>query len=107
MSKNLEYQAKKKKERVVNTKPSLALKAYEGTYANKMLGTATVTLDNDKLQIDFNDFVNYYMEHWHYDTFMTNKDTRFRQKIMVRFELNTDAKIAAFDLMGNLFTKSE
>ncbi|GMN04717.1 serine hydrolase [Croceitalea sp. MTPC5] len=104
---NLEYQEKQKKARVRNTDPSLALQAYEGVYRNKMLGAATVTLQNDKLQIDFNEFVDYNMEHWHYDTFITNKDSRFRQKMTIHFKLNTDGKVNAFDLFGEEFTKSK
>ena len=104
---NIEYQEKKKNERVLNTKTSLAFNAYAGNYTNQMLGNAKVDLNNGKLHIDFNDFVKYDMEHWHYDTFMTDKDTRFRQKMTIRFELNADGKVQALDLYGEVFTKTE
>ncbi|MDT0621980.1 serine hydrolase [Croceitalea vernalis] len=104
---NLEFQEKKKKERILNTKTSLALIEYEGTYNNELIGSAKVKYNNGQLQIDFNDFVKYNLEHWHYDTFLTNKDSRFRQKMMIRFELNTDGKVQELDLFGDVLTKTK
>ena len=104
---NLEFQEKKKKERILNTKTSLALIEYEGTYNNELIGSAKVKYNNGQLHIDFNDFVKYNLEHWHYDTFLTNKDSRFRQKMMIRFELNTDGKVQELDLFGDVFTKTK
>ena len=98
---------KKITERVKNTKPSLPLEAYEGTYSNDMLGAAKVMLKNNSIQVNFNDFITYDAEHWHYDTFKTNKDTRFREKSEVRFELDNDGKVKQFDFLGDVFTKTD
>ena len=35
-----------------------------------------------------------------YDTFITNKDPRFYEKLMVRFELNTDGEVEEFGFYG-------
>ncbi|MEH6514355.1 MAG: serine hydrolase [Maribacter arcticus] len=94
-------------ERVKNTKPSLPLADYEGTYKNKMLGSVQVTLLNDALQINFNDFITYSLEHWHYDTFITNKDPRFYEKLKVKFDLNETGKSSRLNIMGEVFTKEE
>lgn len=104
---SIEKSKKKVAERVKNTTTSLPLESYVGTYSNDMLGSAKVSLKNKALQINFNDFITYDAEHWHYDTFITNKDPRFREKLMIRFELDADAKISQLDFMGEVFTKTE
>ena len=98
---------KKVKERVKDSKPSLPLAAYSGSYSNDMLGTAKVTQKDSGLQISFNDFITYQAEHWHYDTFKTNKDQRFRSKMEIRFELDNDGKVNQFDFLGTIFKKNQ
>lgn len=103
----IEKAKKEEAERVKNTKPSLPLTDYEGTYTNKMLGTAQVTLENGSLQINFNEFITYSTEHWHYNTFITNKDPRFYERLKVNFDLNEVGKISQLQIMGEKFTKEE
>ncbi|WP_273567358.1 DUF3471 domain-containing protein [Maribacter halichondriae] len=104
---SLEQSKKKIAERVKNTKTSLPVSAYAGTYVNEMLGTAKVVIKENGPMINFNDFITYDMEHWHYDTFMTNKDKRFREKLEVRFQLDTSGKVNDLYLMGEIFTKTD
>lgn len=101
----IERTEKDEAERGKNTKPSVPLANYEGSYTNKMLGKAQVTLLNGTLQINFNDFITYQTEHWHYDTFITNKDPRFYEQLKVNFDLNASGKISKFNFMGEIFTK--
>ena len=103
----IEKAKKVEAERVKNTKTSLPLTAYEGAYTNKMLGTAQVTLEDGSLQINFNDFITYSTEHWHYNTFVTNKDPRFYEKLKVNFDLNEAGKISQLNIMGESFTKKD
>ncbi|HEX8368727.1 MAG TPA: serine hydrolase [Pyrinomonadaceae bacterium] len=58
--------------RVKNTKPSLALADYAGTYAGEMYGDATVTEENGRLVLRLVPAPNFVadLEHWHYDTFL-------------------------------------
>jgi len=105
--KNLEASKKKLAERTKDTKPTLPLESYAGRYANEMLGSATITVQNTELQVNFNDFITYDAQHWHYDTFITNKDPRFKDKIMIQFKMNSDGKIERFDFMDQGFTKME
>lgn len=58
--------------RVRDTKPSLALAAYAGTYSDKMYGDVSVTEENGKLVMRFLPSPNFVadLEHWHYDTFV-------------------------------------
>lgn len=57
--------------RVKDTKPSLALTQYAGTYGDKLYGDVTVAVENGKLVMRFGPSPNFVadLEHWHYDTF--------------------------------------
>ena len=57
--------------RVPNTKPSLSIKDYAGTYSGDMYGDVTVTEENGKLVMRLVPAPNFVadLEHWHYDTF--------------------------------------
>jgi CubicO group peptidase (beta-lactamase class C family) len=58
--------------RVKNTKPSLALAGYAGTYGGEMYGDATVTEENGRLVLRLVPAPNFVadLEHWHNDTFL-------------------------------------
>jgi CubicO group peptidase (beta-lactamase class C family) len=58
--------------RAKNTKPSLALADYAGTYSGELYGDATVTEENGKLVLRLIPAPNFVadLEHWHYDTFL-------------------------------------
>lgn len=57
--------------RASNTKPSLGLSSYAGTYSDELYGAVTVTEENGKLVLRFGPSPNFVadLEHWHYDTF--------------------------------------
>lgn len=57
--------------RAKNTKPSLALKDYSGTYTGELYGDATVSEENGRLVLRMLPSPNFVadLEHWHYDTF--------------------------------------
>ncbi|HKP73621.1 MAG TPA: serine hydrolase, partial [Pyrinomonadaceae bacterium] len=54
-----------------NTKPSLALASYAGSYTGEMYGEARVTEENGKLVLRLTPSPNFVgdLEHWQYDTF--------------------------------------
>jgi len=54
-----------------NTRPSLALANYAGTYADKLYGNVVVSQENGKLLLKFGPAPNFVadLEHWNYDTF--------------------------------------
>ncbi len=70
-AKAAEEDAKIVASRVANTKPSLALANYAGSYADELYGDATVAQENGKLVLRFVQSPNFVadLEHWHYDTF--------------------------------------
>lgn len=57
--------------RAANTKPTLPLSAYAGTYSDRMYGDVTVAEENGRLVMRFQPSPNFVadLEHWHYDTF--------------------------------------
>lgn len=65
-----EANAKSNVERVPNTKPSLPLASYLGTYSDKMYGDVAIAEENGKLVMRFLPSPNFVadLEHWHYDT---------------------------------------
>ncbi len=100
-------EAKKKRNegRIMETSPSLTLDQYSGTYQNEMLGSVTIRLVNGQLQIDVNKHLNYKMEHWHHNTFITSKDPRWRFESLINFNLNTSGKIEELEVFEEKFTK--
>lgn len=66
----MDEEAKSDAARVPNTKPSLALTNYAGTYTDKMYGDVAITEGNGKLVMVFLQSPNFVadLEHWHYDT---------------------------------------
>lgn len=104
---SLEKSKKEKAERVKDTKPSLPMTNYEGTFTNKMLGDAEIIIKEGKLHINFNDFIAYSLEHWHYNTFITNKDPRFYEELKITFNLNESGTVNDFKIMGAEFIKKE
>lgn len=57
-------------ERIPNTKPSLDMAAYAGTYSSQMYGDVTVANEGGKLVMRLGPAPNFVadLEHWHFDT---------------------------------------
>jgi len=69
--------------RIPNTKPSVALANYAGTYSGALYGDATVTEENGKLVVRLMSSPNFVgdLEHWHFDTF----NIKWRSSIVYPF----------------------
>ena len=57
--------------RVLNTKPTLSVSSYAGTYSDELYGAITVAEEFGRLVMRFSRSPNFVadLEHWHYDTF--------------------------------------
>ena len=57
--------------RVANTKPTLALKDYAGSYSDDLYGAINILEENGRLVMRFSRSPNFVadLDHWHYDTF--------------------------------------
>jgi CubicO group peptidase (beta-lactamase class C family) len=100
-------EAKKKAEesRVPNTKPSLDLAGYSGSYGNEMYGQAEVKNSDGKLVLYFNSKPMGTLDHWHYDTFKVNARPsgslhfiELLDETMVTFVLNAQGKVGRMEV---------
>ncbi len=91
--------------RVLNTKTTLKLEKYQGDYKNEMLGNINVKVVNNELELNCNDFLNLTASHWHYDSFLSEKNNRFKMKILFNFQINQLGNIEELVFLGNKFTK--
>jgi CubicO group peptidase (beta-lactamase class C family) len=89
--------------RVPNTKTSLPLPAYAGTYGGQMYGDAKVTEENGRLVLRLLPSPNYVgdLEHWHFDTFRI----KWRESVVypyprgwVTFTLDPQGKVSEMKL---------
>ncbi|MEX0678939.1 MAG: serine hydrolase [Pirellulales bacterium] len=95
-----EEKAKQEAERAKDTKPSLPLEKYAGTFSDELYGDCEVKLDADKLVLHRGPAIVADLEHWHYDTFRA----RFRDRVidpqLVTFHLDASAKVKGIELPG-------
>jgi CubicO group peptidase (beta-lactamase class C family) len=89
-------------QRVPNTKPSLALAEYAGTYADSAYGVVKVAESNGTLTFTYGPTWRGPLEHWHYDTFHLKLDTPVLPAAPVTFRLNAAGKVddMVVDLAG-------
>ena len=85
--------AKLEAQRVPNTRPSLPLSAYAGTYVDSLYGTVTVREDGGTLQMAFGPTWHGELRHWHFDIFRSRFDTPVLGPFFVEFHPNAQAKV--------------
>ncbi|MBS1797793.1 MAG: serine hydrolase [Acidobacteria bacterium] len=83
--------------RVLNTKPSLDLKAYAGTYTSEMYGDVTIAEENGRLVLRLVPAPNFVadLEHWQNDTFQIHWRSSVNYNFprgFVTFTLDKDGK---------------
>ena len=93
MARDSADQTKQERERVTGTKPSLALDAYTGSYANEMYGDVTVAVDSGTLNIRFGPYFTGALSHWHYDTFKAAWQDPEQGFDLLTFGLNADGRV--------------
>ena len=79
--------------RDIESKMSLNLEDYVGVYSSKMYGEVTISLNKPKLKkgkpylnADINnDIKNFDLQWWENDTFITDKDEKWREKLLIDF----------------------
>jgi CubicO group peptidase (beta-lactamase class C family) len=92
-------------QRVKDTRPTLPLAAYEGTYHHPMLGDVAVRQSPDGLQFDFNRFMAFEAGHWHYDSFRSNRENRYRAQVLFTFHLGPGGAVSELEALGERFKK--
>jgi CubicO group peptidase (beta-lactamase class C family) len=91
-------QKKQEADRVKDTKASLALPEYAGTYKNDLYGDVKVSNDAGQLKLRFGPAFTGGLEHWHYDTFRAKFEGPGAATAFVTFALNAQGKIDTLTL---------
>ena len=97
--------------RVENTRPSLDVASYAGTYAHRLYGRIEVTLAEGSTDADAGPLQITYgrlrgpLGHWHYDMFRYAWETRWRGDGLVRFELGPDGTPSGIVFQGREFPR--
>lgn len=91
------------KTRVKDTKPSLAIRKYAGTFQDEKHAPMTITADGDKLSGTFNG-ITFDLSHWHFDTFLAKDRKGVLPGILLTFVLGSDAKVdeVRFNFSGEI-----
>ena len=97
----------KEAQRVLNTKPSLALEAYTGVYNDPLYGTIAITLNNGVLQASNIKLGTGNLVHFNYDTFTIEWNHKWEGKTSIQFLLNTVRKVSTIDFDGIQLTKTK
>jgi CubicO group peptidase (beta-lactamase class C family) len=85
---------------IKNTKYSLPLNSYTGTYVDKMYGKVFVQIKDNKLTMKFEhtSLFSGLLSHWHYDTFKLGKRDPRIKDALITFEFDSKAKITGFKI---------
>ena len=81
-------------QRVPDTKPSLPLAAYAGTYADSAFGAMTIREENGGLSFDFGPMRRGTLEHWHLDTFRSHPFNPALEEGTFQFRLDPTGGVA-------------
>lgn len=92
--------------RIPNTKPSLLINEYTGSYTDPLYGEVIISRDNDDLILVANHYLKARVSHWHFDTFRGWYDKRWYGKLTVNFILDQKGKVSKVSFDGIQFTKS-
>lgn len=99
-------EAKAAAARVMDTRPSMALDRYAGTYASPLSGTVTIAVRDGRLHASYGSGFVGPLEHWHYDTFRARWDARWRGTALVTFALDSAGRVASVTLPQGTFTRA-
>lgn len=101
---------KKEKEfeskRVPNTRPSLELKDYAGTYNNDLFGKVWIRLTGDSLVLSFRNNINAGLRHWHYNTFQGIFENEWMGKVLVNFNLGAYGTVSSVAIDDMVYKKT-
>lgn len=101
-----EGEAKAAAARVKDTRPSMALERYAGTYVSPLSGTVTIAVRDGRLHASYGSGFVGPLEHWHYDTFKATWDARWRGTSLVTFEIDGAGQVASVKLPQDTFTRA-
>lgn len=100
-------EAERRAGRVPDTRPSLPLERYAGSYVHELYGTLAVALDGDTLRLLAGPRLAATLEHWHYDTFEAHFDRRWQGEAFATFDLDRTGHPATLEVLGSRYRRVE
>ena len=79
---------------ILNTKPSLPLNNYAGTYSDELFGTVKIVSENDQLKVVVNSVLNGTLSHFHFNTFQVIYTKKERTADYYTFQLDATGKVS-------------
>ena len=96
-----------KAKRVKNTKPSLPLTSYVGTYSDPFYGNMEVKMENGKLRLLVNPKLKADLNHWHFDSFQAVWDNKWEGESVVSFQLDKfSGDVASINFGGAILKRN-
>ncbi|MGQ0649153.1 MAG: serine hydrolase [Gemmatimonadaceae bacterium] len=93
--------------RKTDTRPSLELARYAGTYVDSLYGAVDVVHDKGRLRASFGSGFTGWLEHWHYDTFVARWEDRRAGTSTLTFTLDARGAATAAALFGTRFERTK
>ncbi len=95
-------------ERVTDTRPSLPLEGYVGTYEDGLYGSVLVRVEGERLVVEVGPQFVGELSHWHYDTFRSTWRDWTLGRAWVTFQLGRDGNAESMTVSGfGEFRKTE
>jgi len=93
-----ELEQRRLKNKPQDTRTTLPLEAYAGTYVSEVYGTARITLEDGRLTLRLSAHPQFVatMGHWYYDTFLATWNHKLWKSSYVYFRLNGHGEITKF-----------
>jgi len=91
--------------RILNTKPSMDLTGYVGTYSDPLYGTITIAIKNNLLQLSNLKAGTATLTHWNYDSFLVSWEKKWKGKGFVSFHINFEGKVDNLNFDGVVLNK--
>jgi hypothetical protein len=87
-------------ERAPNTKPSLALEKYAGTYVSELYPDLVVKLDDGTLTMHLGTLPTTKLEHWQYNSFLGQPTAPGDDGTLINFSIDARGKVTRADVQG-------
>jgi CubicO group peptidase (beta-lactamase class C family) len=92
--------------RILDTRPSLPLEQYAGTYRDSLFGRADVAFENGVLTLRISSTQRATLEHWHYDTFQARWDDWWRGTTQVSFVIGPSGSAERLEFGGQVLRRA-
>ncbi len=99
--------AKAQQTRVKGTKPSLGLEQYAGSYADSLVGSIQIRIEDGHLALQFGSQLHAPLEHWHFDTFEARWDNAWQGTDLVTFTMDAAGTIDGLWYAGRRLGRSK